>query len=332
MELTKLPQIRIAQALLKVLGQSGWEAFTYALGYADIIDGSPPEDAARKMYQNGPMSLKSAREFTKSCETSGFLNALTPRTRTGSAENPITKMFPATLTEQRFLELLDDLSQHRTTIGYIDERETGHSLTDFTVTEMDDALPINIKNAGTRFYHAKQLVGLEPEDCVPIPAYKAHAAVDSSPNLIYVVSIDYDLLPTLQELLPKLFDENESIVWTLLNSYSGAKLRGAEDQFIFNTTRKYWERFKSVIAGNPFHVISARKAIRILHTKPDRTPGIGLRAWGTGASAEVNVHVSVKEDMTPWENVAERIDEHGIINIIRAVNKKRVEEVYDPEI
>lgn len=81
-----------------------------------------------------------------------------------------------------------------------------------------------------------------------------------------------------------------------------------------------------------FHVISARRAVRILQTQPQRTPGIGLKAWGTGANAEVNVHVSIREDTTPWSLVSHRIVVNGIEDIIRAINRKRVEEVFDPEI
>src|SRR5262249_42470378 len=142
-------------------------------------------------------------------------------TRTGSAENPITKLFPATITEQRFLDLLDKLLRERSTLTYTDERESGHKLTDFTLHEQGLKLPINIKNAGTRFAQARQLVGLDPDDCIPIPAYKAHAAIDSVPNLLYVVSVDYDLVARLNALLPRLFDSDERIVWQLLNQYAG---------------------------------------------------------------------------------------------------------------
>ena len=83
---------------------------------------------------------------------------------------------------------------------------------------------------------------------------------------------------------------------------------------------------------NPFRIISARKSIRILQKKPKRTPGIGLRAWGTGASAEVNVHIKVSEETKPWEEIFERITLNGLDDIIEAINRKRTELVYDPEI
>jgi hypothetical protein len=79
-------------------------------------------------------------------------------------------------------------------------------------------------------------------------------------------------------------------------------------------------------------VVSAKRSIQILHELPKRTPGIGLRAWGTSARAEVNVHLSIKEDTTPWDIVRERIRSNGIINILDAVNRTKIQEVYNPEI
>ena len=76
----------------------------------------------------------------------------------------------------------------------------------------------------------------------------------------------------------------------------------------------------------------ARKAIRILQTLPKRTPGIGLRAWGTGASAEVNVHISVGRETKRWDEIHSRIEENGITDIIEAVNRRRTELVFDPEV
>lgn len=76
---------------------------------------------------------------------------LEPRTKTGSAENPITKLFPAAITEQRFIEKLDNLLCQRSTVDYEDDRESGHTLIDFTLTEGKSRLPVNVKNAETRF-------------------------------------------------------------------------------------------------------------------------------------------------------------------------------------
>jgi hypothetical protein len=121
-------------------------------------------------------------------------------------------------------------------------------------------------------------------------------------------------------------------VEALLNDHEGSLLRDAEDRFVFATAVKYWEKLKSVARDTPFNVISARKAIRILQTKPQRTPGIGLRAWDTAARGEVNVHISVQHETTPWHEVCERISSEGVSSSVSAVNRKRTEEVYDPAI
>lgn len=324
--------VESATALVEVLGDTNWEAVGLARGFLRLVGGENLDAAAREAYDHGVSTIKSSRERLKLALSEGLVSVLKPRERTGSAENPVTKLFPATVIEQRFLDLADEICEKKPALSYSDDRESGHVFTDFTLYEGDSELPINVKHAGTRFERAADLVGLDPDDCVPIPAYKANGAVEDYPSLLYVVSVDYSLIGKLQLLLPTLFDSNEKIVWELLNAYTGARYKKAEDAFVFTIVRRHWEKISSTIEHPPFFVASARKALRVLHTKPKRTPGIGLRAWGTGASAEVNVHLSVSEDMKPWEEVANRITIKGVENVIEAVNRKKQEWVYDPEI
>jgi len=322
-------------ALLTLLGNTKWEVVCYAHGYAALWESPADPDikaAARIAYKHGTATLKQAVEFMTNAATAGFLAGLPPRTRIGSAENPITKLFPATITEQRFIESLERIGSTRSSIKIEDNRGTGHTLADFTLKEQDLELPINVKNAGTRFENALALVGLQPNDCLPIPAYKAHAALVKSPNLLYAVSPDYELIGVLNDLLPTLLNRNEQIVWDILNKSSGSLLGTAEDQFVFSTVRQYWQQIKPAIQHNPFYAISARKSVRILQTQPQRTPGIGLKAWGTGASGEVNVHISLSADATLWDSIEVRIIDNGLKDIVDAINRRRQEWVYDPEI
>jgi hypothetical protein len=324
--------LQVAEALVRVIGSSKWEAVALAHGFLIAQGGGTAEDAARAIYERCSQTLTKSRECVAAFSTSGFFSMIPPRERMGSAENAVTKLFPATITEQRFLEFADELHHARPTITYRDERETGHTFTDVTLIEGDAELPINIKVASTRFENARQLVDIDPNDCVPIPAYKAHGAVERFPSIVYVVAVDYQLIGRLSDGLPKLLSAEERLVWELLNRSGGSQLRNAEDAFVFSTVRKYWTELRALAANVPFHVVSARKALRILNTKPHRTPGIGLRAWGTAARGEVNVHLSIGEDMTPWQQVFSRLTTGGILEIVKAVNRKRVEEVYDPEI
>jgi len=328
----QIPEIRAAQALVAILGAVSWEAVGSAKGYIALRDGVSDEDAARIIYRHGGPTLTRSRGVVAQLKTNGFYTSLIVRERTGSAENPITKLFPARVTEQRFMELLDDLCGARTGLTYRDDRDAGGGLSDFTLLEGDTTLPVNVKNAGTRFEKAASLVGLDPDDCVPIPAYKAHHAVESMPNLLYVVAVDYTLLAILSRILPSVFNADEVTVWALLNNYAGGGVRKAEDAFVNSIVKIHWDEIKRAISATAFRAASARKAIRILQTLPKRTPGIGLRAWGTGAAAEVNVHLSIRDDMRSWDEVRTRIVAGGLDDIVRAVNRRRQEMVYDPEI
>lgn len=304
-----------ARALVEVVGTTPWEAVAMAKGFLRLLEGRTEEEAARAIFEHDQHTLKKSREIVAELKSKGFLGCLRPREKTGSAENPITKLFPAALTERRFVELLDQLCETRPGLDYHDDREVRHSLSDITLMEGPDSLPINIKNAGTRFLNAKSLVGLEPEDCIPIPAYKAYGAVDKLPSLLYVISVDYLLAEKLSGLTTVL-QGNEMITWELLNKFRGSQLKKAEDFFVSKMTQKYWGALSPMAAANPFHVISARRAIRILQQRPERTPGIGLKAWGTGANAEVNVHISISSETTDWSVVSKRIKESGIRDVV----------------
>jgi hypothetical protein len=321
-----------ARALSSVIGNTRWEAVAIASGYLAKLGGSSDEQAANEIFQYRVHTRKRCMEIAGSLKERGFLQLLAPRERVGSAENPVTKLFPAAITERRFLYLVDELHGRRPAVCYSDERDTGHTLTDFRLNEEGLELPINVKNAGTRFERAHELVGLDPADCVPIPAYKAHLAIESVPNLLYVISVDYDLVGKLNNLIPQMLTGQEIVAWDMLNKYTGPRVRNAEDQFVSNMVEKYWEEIEKIAQNTPFHAISARRAVRVLQTKPERTPGIGLRAWGTGASAEVNVHISIKDETTLWEEVSQRIASRGIFDIVQAINRRHLEEVYDPEI
>ena len=331
--MTKDTDEEVAKAIVAVLHDSRWVGAGLAQAYLWAVEGSKPtDDIARHLYDLNCYTLKKAKELVPTLAHGGFLKHIKRRTKMGSAENPITKMFPAAITEQRFLEEVDSLREQRKTVDYEDDRESGHTLVDFTLTEDDLRLPVNVKNAGTRFESAKQLVGLDPDDCIPIPVYKAYDAIEKVPNLLYAVAVDYCLLDSINTHLIPLFDENEAIVWGILNDYSGTRIRDAEDKFVYGITTRHWDSIRQEFANPEFRLISARKSIRILQKKPKRTPGIGLRAWGTGASAEVNVHISVAEETKPWTEVFDRIVNKSLDDIIEAINRKKTEVVYDPEI
>jgi hypothetical protein len=327
-----MPDINLATAVSSLLSTSRWAGAALARAEVLLTSGGADEEAARILYDSGCYTLTKARALIPQIKTGGFVALIEDRTRIGSAENPVTKLFPAAVTERHFLACLDEITTAQSGLSYSDARFSGHTLVDFTLHQGDVALPVNVKNAGTRFENASALVGLEPDDCIPIPAYKAHDAIEKEPNLIYVFAIDYRLTTKIETHLLTHLNAQEAAVWTLLNSKAGSRIRDAEDKFIYSTVEKYWPQFTAECPLPGFRAISARRAIRILQTQPKRTPGIGLRAWGTGASAEVNVHVSIHGETKPWDELHQRIVRSGLTDIVEAINRKRTEVVFDPEL
>src|SRR5215204_2940949 len=159
-----------AEALTNVLGGSSWKAIAIARGYLALHSSSSEEEVAdiirshgRRRLASGKLSGpivtgKESKELVQQLGAQGFLATLEKRKRTGSAENPVTKLFPAVVTEQRFERLIKGLCSHEQGLDYVDDRDSGN-LSDFTLVDQRQLLPINVKNAGTRFEQAQKLVG-----------------------------------------------------------------------------------------------------------------------------------------------------------------------------
>lgn len=175
---------QVAQSLLDVLGDSTWDAVGLARAFIAVRNGSSTTDVAAVIYKSTSFSRRELTRLLTDAETLGFTKVLPERTKLGSAENPITKLFPAAITEQRFKLVAEDFiataKNSRKEFECVDDRAE-HGYSDFTIREVATGLklPINIKNAGTLFRNAASLVDLSPDDCIPIPAYKAFGALES---------------------------------------------------------------------------------------------------------------------------------------------------------
>jgi len=76
-------------------------------------------------------------------KTGRLLTQLTPREQRGAAADVVPKLFPGRVTEERFLELLDDLKARRQGLDYEDHRNTEHGLDDFSLVEGRYVLPVS---------------------------------------------------------------------------------------------------------------------------------------------------------------------------------------------
>lgn len=153
----------LAIAVSSLLSESRWAGAALARAAMLHSGGGGDEDAARILYASGCYTLAKSRTLIPRLKEEGFVALIDERTRTGSAENPVTKLFPGAVTERHFLACLDDLTAACPGLSYSDARFSGHTLVDFTLHQGDISLPVNVKNAGTRFENAGSLFGLEPD-------------------------------------------------------------------------------------------------------------------------------------------------------------------------
>jgi ISXO2-like transposase domain len=150
-------------------------------------------------------------------------------------------------------------------------------------------LPINVKVASTLFRNAQQVVGLAPEDCIPISAYKAIGASERVPDLVYVDLVDFELRERVDDYMDGLAG-SLGIGWHLLSRYGGPGVRAAEDQYLRSLFDEKESELKALAPGaTSYRVISAKRVIascvRIRAGCPasaSRVRGRGrceLRAW-----------------------------------------------------
>ena len=318
----------LAEAVVKVLPDCSWIGTGLAHSFLALRrDGQQAaEEAARKRSVGTHAEI---RQLLAKMDAAGFEAALEPRMKLGSAENPATKLFPAAITERHFAERLKRLVNGSTFLTYEDERDK-HSLVDFVIKNGSDRLPINVKNAGTPFLNAKKLVGLEPEDCIPIPAYKAYGALEKEPHLLYAICMDHSIVDAAKGSIPPLFTAEEASVWDLLERKVGKNIKKAEDAFVGKVVDNHWAAVETAIPARNFRVISACRAISILRDKPKRTPGIGLRAWGTSARGETNVHISISAETRAWEQIEDKLQKKGLAGVLSEINRMVSKPVSEP--
>jgi len=214
----------------------------------------------------------------------------------------------------------------------VDYHEAGENR-DYGLQRDGQELPINVKVASTLFRNAKTTVGLEPEDCVPISAYKAIGASERVPTLVYVDLVDFTLRDKVDAFMDALEGDLE-IGWYLFSWYGGVGAKRTQDRYIDVLFDAHEDELKALAPGSTsFRVISAQRVLAILRSLPRRVPGLGVPGAGTGTFvAEVNVHVSVEAETRPWGEVANECRHQGIPHVLAQITRRVMAEIPDPRL
>ena len=244
---------------------------------------------------------------------------------------PFQNLFVGTIAERVFEKrYLNSLEAAGFTVTDLHERGDNR---DYVVEQGELVLPINVKTASTLFRKAKIVVGLEPEDCIPISAYKAIGASERVPDLVYVDLVDFELREKVDAFISTLTGDSE-VVWELLSWYGGSGIKKAQDRFIAWLFELHGSRLDALVpSASSFRVISAQRVLSIMREMPRRCPGLGVKAAGMGAFiSEVNIHVSVQKETVAWDEIEAIIRRDGIGPVLERIRRRRRQNVPAPTI
>lgn len=177
---------------------------------------------------------------------------------------------------------------------------------------------VNIKYHGSLFRRAREMVGLEPNDCFALATYKIHGALqkqtdDQLPYIFVVVSVPGLTAESIGEQVPT--DFREFVAFVTANRGIPRK-RDIEDRVVqhlrqdghpsFDATRKR-------IRQANWYVLGARRADNMLRNLLfERVFALRTRNFSRQfRGAELDMHFSLSSDMTALSKYLETLRESG---------------------
>lgn len=289
---------------------------------------------AQQLYEAlGQLGIGESWEIARTIRRAAFLAPSEPclksprEKRNAAFENLVV----GTLAERAFRDShLRPLRRHGFEIA--DYHYAGENR-DFGVRRDGVELPINVKVASTLYREARRDVGLDPEDCIPLGAYKAIGASERVSGLVYVFLVDFGLRERVDAFMDSL-DGDLAIGWDLLSWFGGRGMKRAQNEYIDVLFERHDADLRSLVPGvKSFRAISAQRALAIMRRLPRRVPGLGVKAAGTGViRGEVNIHVSVEHETRSWDVLAKELKTDGIRQILDRIAQTTMAEVPDPQL
>ena len=206
-----------------------------------------------------------------------------------------------------------------------DDRSTGGD-TDYLVRNGQDrqVFRLNIKFHGSQFRKARELVGLESEDCFALATYKIYSALQKQerehlpyifvvvgvPNLtgsVVGATIPANVIEfaTMAKHAPRVQGKRkieDSIVQAITSRSSDFQLGSTLDGFLEQIRNATWR------------VLSARRADLLLREKLfDRAYALRVRGFAMNyRGAELDMHFSISSDLHPLEDMFRILRDDGL--------------------
>jgi len=227
-----------------------------------------------------------------------------------------------TLAEHAFEEI------YRSELGTddleLEDSRQGYSETDYRVLNGGgrQVFRLNIKFHGTLFQNAKDLVGLESEDCFPLATYKifqakVREAQEVLPYVFAIVSVPGlaaehagaaiagDLIDFMAVVQRSSLQRKRAIEDRII-----AQITGISEFVATANIREFSDRIRAA----PWRLISATKADRLLRELLfDRVYAVRVRAFARNyRNAELDMHFSLSRDLTSLGDFLAVVRDRGL--------------------
>jgi hypothetical protein len=172
---------------------------------------------------------------------------------------------------------------------------------------------LNIKLHGSLFRSAKEIVGIEPDDCFPLATYKIKSALDKQdeehlPYLFVVVTGGDISARKIENEMPTVFVQAAHYGKQIIRTGKRALEERIVQRFISTETERF-ARIVAAIENARWYVLSARRAQELMKEKLfDRVFALRTRSFNRAyRNAEIDMHFSFSGDMIRLEDFLELI-------------------------
>jgi hypothetical protein len=192
---------------------------------------------------------------------------------------------------------------------------------------------INIKFFGSQFRRAKELVGLEPDDCFALATYKIHAAlqkqeIEGLPYIFVIVCVPGLTGLHVGEVIPDDLVALSALAHAV-KSISGK--RAVEDAIVDRLTADPAAfAMESAVAAHlaeirsaTWRVLSARRADQLLREKLfDRAYALRVRGFARNyPGAELDMHFSLSQNLSPLSEFLAELRERGMPGLVTRLER-----------
>lgn len=278
--------------------------FNLLKGRQLVEAGKPVNDAAREIRTT-------SKRLDSFCRSRDPLAALFGPSTRGADARKRTRQILGNLIVGRCAEIAFEeiYKQHtRTTELELRDLREGRSDTDYRLFNGKGrpVYRINIKFHGSLFRRAKEMVGLDPEDCFALATYKIDGALqkqkkDELPYIFVVVSVP-DL--TAESVGGDVSGALQEFVARVMESSKVPAKRDIEDRVVEVLEQEGHPAFAATrrrISAAKWYVLGAKKADKLLRELLfERVFALRTRNFSRQfGGAELDMHYSLSRDLTP---------------------------------